>query len=232
MINEARPNICIWAVPLSRDMTEDDLNVLSVDERARANRFKRPNDRVRWIVAHADLRRILGVVVGSDAGALQFAIGERGKPRLIETCGTVDFSLAHAHDLALVAVANCEIGVDVEHLARHVQLDRLCEGVLSQTERSVLDDLETADRQRAFLALWCVKEAVLKACGIGIGTDLSGVSALVEPDVIRRLNGRASVALGSDTYVITIWQPNDEYVAAVATRCASSETKLLKWGQA
>ncbi|MFQ6018930.1 MAG: 4'-phosphopantetheinyl transferase family protein, partial [Kiloniellaceae bacterium] len=88
--------------------------MISADERARAARYRRAENRIRFIAGRGTLRRLLGAYLRRDPRALAFGYGAWGKPVLIEG-GGLAFNLSHARDLALVAVARgCDVGVDVE----------------------------------------------------------------------------------------------------------------------
>ena len=58
-------------------------SVLSPDELIRADRYKFDEPRRRFIVCRAALRQLLGSCLCREAGALAFAYGPHGKPRLV-----------------------------------------------------------------------------------------------------------------------------------------------------
>ena len=94
--------------------------LLSDDEKLRADRFVRRRDRARWIVAHGVLRHLLGRYCGVEPRAIAFVHGAAGKPSLAQAGAhgtTTTFNLAHSHDRALLAVSrDREIGVDLEQV--------------------------------------------------------------------------------------------------------------------
>lgn len=147
----------------------------------------------------------------------EFAIGPRGKPYVANIATPLQFSLTHAHDLAMIAVADFEVGIDVEYLPRELGFEKLIETVLSPTEQQLINSLAPGAKQCGFLALWCAKEAVLKSSGIGIGVELSTVSAQMDQNVLSALSGTATVELNRVRYITTIWKPADDYIAAVAS---------------
>ncbi|MDD9370465.1 MAG: hypothetical protein PV358_10165, partial [Acidimicrobiales bacterium] len=67
---EAVP-VDVWLVPGRGDEAEDEASfgVLGADERARAGRFLRPEDRATYVAAHAALRRLAGARGGRDPAA-------------------------------------------------------------------------------------------------------------------------------------------------------------------
>jgi len=150
----------VFAFGYDQDVDE---RVLSADERRTADRFATDVLRARYVVQHVILRELLAQYVGTP---IELRRGARGKPF---TDG-IEFNLSHCDDLALVAIAPFPVGVDVEHHGR-VDPRRLARLVLAPAEAHCTDE-------RAFLRVWCRKEAYLKATGAGLIDDLTSVSVL------------------------------------------------------
>src|SRR4051794_31485798 len=77
----------VWAVRLN-DAGFDLANsqrILSVDEQARAVRFKFARDQRRYLVAHAAVRSILAQYLEVSPEELQFVNEANGKPKLAPT---------------------------------------------------------------------------------------------------------------------------------------------------
>ena len=147
---------------------------LSDDERAAARRFATAELRDAYIVQHALTRGLLARYVDAEPAALRFVRGARGKPRL----DGVEHNLSHAEDVALLAVTHdAPLGVDVERFAAPLDLAALIPLVLAPAEAACTD-------RRAFLRVWCRKEACLKATGIGLLDDLTTVSAIADRVVV------------------------------------------------
>jgi 4'-phosphopantetheinyl transferase len=147
---------------------------LSDDEQAAARRFATAELRDAYIVQHAMTRGLLARYVDAEPGTLRFSRGARGKPML----ESVHHNLSHAEDVALLAVTHdAPLGVDVERFAAPLDLAALIPLVLAPAEAACID-------RRAFLRVWCRKEACLKATGIGLLDDLTAVSAIADRVVI------------------------------------------------
>jgi phosphopantetheine--protein transferase-like protein len=87
--------------------------------------------------------------------------GQWGKP---DFEGPYHFSLSHGKTLAVAALADRPVGVDVEFLRPcH---PRLADRVLCATERKALD--EAHDRDETLLRFWTLKEAYVKLLGTGL----------------------------------------------------------------
>ena len=70
----------LWWIDLDAEDGAD--TDLSMEERARAERFQPPELRVRWSHARAALRRILAASTGAAPQDLTFASGLWGKPEI------------------------------------------------------------------------------------------------------------------------------------------------------
>lgn len=169
-----------WTSAQTTTRSVDDLMaVLDPDEQRRAERFRVADARWRFVTARAMVRCLLGRRLGVPPQSLIVAIGPRGKPELGNAPNAPRFNLAHSGDVAVVAIARHELGVDVEELRPVPRAERLAARFFSEAERRWLSALPKAHRDRGFLDLWTCKEAYLKAIGTGIELPLSRVE--VEP---------------------------------------------------
>lgn len=197
----------VWRVRL--DQPDEALAAtLSPDEQARAARFVFPHDRRRFVACRGALRAILGAAVGAHGAELRFEYGARGKPRLADG-PTVGFNVAHSHDLALVAVADCELGVDLELVRPMAQAEALIERWFSVAEQAAFAMLPSDQREAAFFRGWTRKEAYLKGLGGGLTIPLRSFDVSLDP-------GQAELPLGGGWTVRSIAAP-DGYAAALAT---------------
>ncbi|MEV6105007.1 4'-phosphopantetheinyl transferase superfamily protein [Streptomyces sp. NPDC051940] len=152
------------------------LGPLDERERARAARFLREADRVRYVVAHTALRRVLAGAVGRAPADLEFVReacpgcgGPHGRPALAGD-GVPQFSLSHSGDLVLIALAAVAVGVDVERSASAAAVERVLP-LLHPAEQA---EIRGAERRRdAFTRVWVRKEAWLKGTGAGLGRGLA-----------------------------------------------------------
>ena len=152
--------------------------VLEPEERERAARFRFPRHRDRALAARAIVRMILAGYLRRDPACLRLAAGPHGKPRLAVAAGAAPlrFNLAHADDLALVAVAwRREVGVDVERQQPdRVDLD-VARRMFAPEDADGLAALPPPLRLQPFFALWTRREAYAKGTGLGLAAERSAV---------------------------------------------------------
>ena len=194
-------HVHVWRISL--DPPEARLNalaaVLSPDEHARADRFRFPHHRRRFIAGRAALRGILGRCLGVDPAAVGFAYGEHGKPTLEPASNPagLEFNLANSHDRALVAVSlGMPLGVDIEQRRSIGESARITARYFTPDEQADFLEHAEADRPAAFLRGWTRKEALLKATGKGIagGLDSFEVSLRSTGPILHRLGDDRNAA--------------------------------------
>ncbi len=76
------------------------------------------------------------------------------------------------------AEAGPEVGVDVEAFSRAEEIVPLAPKVFSLAEQEQLNALPAAERPHRALSLWTLKEAYIKARGMGLSLPLRGISFL------------------------------------------------------
>lgn len=163
----------VWSTRLDAAAASHGEALLSDEERARAARFVFERDRMRFVAAHGALRSILARYLDAGPCDLVFVLGRENKPILIDV--PLAFSLSHSEDIALIAVASHgEIGVDVEVVREMRDAHALAQRHFNPTECTQLANVDSDDYDRAFLAGWTRKEAVLKAIGAGLTLDTRG----------------------------------------------------------
>ncbi|WP_310463057.1 4'-phosphopantetheinyl transferase superfamily protein [Sphaerotilus sp.] len=154
---------------------EDDLALLSGDESARALRFRRTADRVLFIQAHGLLRRVLSCYAVVAPGQWHFVRGPWGKPAVCPqrhpTLQDLRFNLSHCAGRAAVAVAwGREVGVDIERFDALAQPGELALSILGPHEQQGWQQVgpHLRAQQHFLMTHWTLKEAVLKAMGLGL----------------------------------------------------------------
>ncbi|HEX2477581.1 MAG TPA: 4'-phosphopantetheinyl transferase superfamily protein [Lacipirellulaceae bacterium] len=168
----------VWAVRVDETQAPADQRMacFSPDERQRAEQFQLEAPRRRFIVARTALRRLLGHYLDIPAADISLAYSPRGKPMLGGTSagGSLQFNVAHTHELALVAVTRgCDVGVDVERLRMVSRLESIVRRYFHPAEVSEILKAPAESRNEAFLRCWTAKEAVIKAIGTGITDSLA-----------------------------------------------------------
>lgn len=143
---------------------------LTERERADIGRYRRAQDRADRFAAWGLARLLAGRLTGQPPAALAVSRSPGGRPQL--TQGGADFNLSHAGGWVAVGVVRSGfIGVDLEQ-ARSLDIwDAIAPDFLAPPELAAFRALGAEGRAGGALRLWCIKEAVLKAVGEGLGGD-------------------------------------------------------------
>jgi 4'-phosphopantetheinyl transferase len=198
------------------------VQLLTDDERRRADRLLVDRPRRVFAAARVALRILLARELGTTAESLRFTEGPHGKPALTPDAG-LGFNLSHSGTTVAIALArNTELGVDVEELRSGVRTVNLARRFFDPQENRIVEGLpEGAVRDRAFFHFWTAKEAVLKATGSGLSVPVRTVVISPDPDDAPRV-----LRVGDDPHEAdawTLWRIEEpgEFLATVAARRAA-----------
>jgi 4'-phosphopantetheinyl transferase len=149
--------------------------MLSDDERRRLARLQHEPDRRAFLVAHALVRSALSRYADVPPDGWTFAANHWGRPEISGPGAppALHFSLSHTSGLTACAVAlGCDCGVDVESFDRGGDPLKIARRVLSPKELADLAVRTGEARRDRFLAYWTLKEAYVKARGLGLTLPL------------------------------------------------------------
>lgn len=103
-------------------------------------------------------------------------LGHRAASTDLSGLGPVQFSVTHSGDLALIALSQHPLGVDLELPDRRLSARAIASQVISDGEQAAWDKMTAAVQTNEILRLWVCKEALLKAMGLGIAEGLKKIS--------------------------------------------------------
>lgn len=191
---------------------------LSNDETQRANGFRSPRDRDRFVVSRGVLRVLLGGYLRLEPSSLVFSYAPGGKPEVCPLTNATDlrFNCSHSHDRALVAVTReRRIGVDIEARRHLPELERLAQMVLTEGEMAQLRSLPPRQREESFFRCWTRKEAFVKATGEGLQRPLDRVELPLE---VRQSASLPAAVRGvaSERWLLQDLPAGRNYAAALA----------------
>lgn len=203
------------------------------DERSRSARFRFDRDRRRFIVAHGVLRGLLGRYLRTHPGQLRFVHNAFGKPELGPGFGRrLTFNLSHSADLAVIAVANAEVGVDVECIRAQPEYAEVARCYFSVAEVEQLNGLPSHLRAEAFFSCWTRKEAYVKARGEGLAMPLASFSVPVTTDPVHApldLHAASTDIAPAKHWSLCALQPAPGYVGALAIEGSGWRLTEREW---
>ena len=171
-------HMVVWIAQVSQ--AQDSLSFLEpcLDsrDRDRVARFRFAEDRARFVLGRALVRKIIGHYLELQAETIELAYTERGRP-FFPLDEKIQFSISHTHDLVTVALTDgARIGIDLEYQKDHLDLPSLAERIFSSADLQTFQVLSGDEKVAAFFRAWTRKEAYLKARGEGIAEKLQEIS--------------------------------------------------------
>ena len=172
-------------------------------------------DRRQFLAARGMLRTLLSAYTGVPPGACAIETGRHGRPRLAGQ-PRIDFNLSHTPGMIAVAVTGGPaVGVDVEGTAR-AWAPELPRRYFAPAEVEALERLPPAARHARFYEIWTLKEAYVKALGLGLAIPLTAFAMQIDE------HGSASVAFDAgagdraDRWQLHLETPDAGFRLAVA----------------
>jgi len=155
-------------------------SLLSEKEDDRRRRFRFKKDRRQYAISRALVRTVLSGYTGIDAHKLKFSENRYEKPEIVasENSPPIRFNLSHTDGFILCGIAlKDDIGVDVECTEREGRnTDEIAERYFSPSENAYLRNTSKFIRKEKFFYLWTLKEAFIKAKGLGLSMPLDRFS--------------------------------------------------------
>ena len=204
-------------------------NILSSDEKQKANRFRFPKDRTHYIAGRGILRELLGKILSKNPNIIQFMYSKYDKPFLKDN-SDLQFNISHSNGIGLFGfVKEYLIGVDIEYAKRPIEVEQIASRFFSKNEAKRLLDLPGNQQLEGFYNCWTRKEAIIKAIGQGLSFPLD------QFEVSLKLNEEAKLlATYWDRNEVENWQmksfsPIHDYKGALAVRGKINTIKYWKW---
>ncbi len=207
-------------VDLSPNATRESqaLEFLNDWERERWTRYHPGPPRRRFALSRAALRAVLCEALNCDNDELEFGWVERGKPRAYVdgVLAPLHFNVSHSGDNGMLATSpDHQVGIDIEEINQRFRLDAIIESTFSPNEQAAVSTADKGCAARAFFEIWTLKEAIIKATGMGLSANLQGIET---PAAMRE--GAATGQIQLPEFPDVCWQLHrfnaSDFVGALA----------------
>lgn len=150
--------------------------LLSEEERTRWKAFKFERLQREYLTTRALVRTALSNYKQIVPAAWRFSLNDYGKPA-IEPEGDLQFNLSNSLGLVVCLIGQgFDLGVDVEPYGRAGQIAEVAHSVFSKQEMAQLEAMHGSEQMDRGLSLWTLKEAYIKARGMGLSLPLDKIS--------------------------------------------------------
>lgn len=199
--------------------------LLSDKERARYERYLRPDDRHLFLAAHVFARQTLSRYAPIAPADWTFSTNRDGRPEISHAGSPpgLRFNLAHTTGMVAMLVHDeADGGVDVEHLGNVDDPYGMSRTVFADAERSDYLAIPDELREVGFYKLWTLKESFIKAKGKGMAMPLKDFALIGLDDFDIRVECGAEIEPEPGAWHFTVHQPSAQFVVATAYRAGAS----------
>ncbi len=197
-------------------------------EQTRHDRLYFERDRHMFLVTRALVRTVLSRYAPFEPHAFAFEENAYGRPHLAAATPGPHFNLSNTRGLIACAVAATErVGVDVENVTRPTEPLEIADRFFSSREVLALRRLPAAEHRTRFFALWTLKEAYIKARGMGLAIPLGQFSYELDDGPIS-ISFSASLADTPNRWRFALLRASDEHVLAVAVDAPDGQLRAQR----
>ncbi|CAL2044600.1 unnamed protein product [Caenorhabditis brenneri] len=185
-----------WAISLEETMTSPSFQntfrkaILCASESDvdQQKQFRFKEDALACLIGRLMPRKAAVNHTSKSWSSLEFVRNEKGKPSLVNS-SNFEYNVSHHGDLVVLATGESRIGIDVMRVneARRdtaaEQMDTLNRHFSEEEIESVKGgDKSEEKRWHAFYRIWCLKESILKATGVGLPDGLHNHTFQIDPN--------------------------------------------------
>jgi len=177
-----------------------------------------PRRRAEYLAGRALLRYALEQFTGRSAPSHELRATPEGK---LECVAGPAISLSHSGDIVACAVTSAAaVGIDIE-----TRIARTSSAVLAARHYTPSEaDWVAADPERRFQMLWVLKEAYLKALGVGLSGGLTSLECRIEPPSIE-----ARVAAGAPAPQLALYRARSSYLGVAWQDGSRRAVTIARW---
>ena len=170
------------------ELIDSYFEIISNDEFEKINKYIFDKDRHSCLLTRALIRYVLSRYVNKKPYQWEFSINDYGKPAIknIPENQLFKFNISHTDGLiALALTTTGDIGIDIENLERNktknksenkpeTKIDNIsiAKRFFSQKEAVIIKNAAQNTKMELFLDFWTLKEAYIKARGMGLSIPL------------------------------------------------------------
>ena len=219
-------DITVLDLTASDSQFADMHRLLSPTEVARARGFRVENAHKTFVLCRAALRLVLADRLQVSPEDICFRYTSSGKPHLSDSDTKLSFNVSHSGAKAAIALTcGSEVGIDIEQIRETADLRAVAEQVFAPEELDDLQLLTPSQWLSRFYTLWTLKEAYVKAIGVGLAFDVRTVRVAFDKcsDGAHQLYGA-----GTAEWVAQSVETEPGYAAAVVSASANRNCTVEK----
>lgn len=228
--------VIAWLLPVSGKLSavlgRDTLALLDDWETQRVESLRDPEDRVCFVAAHALARVVLSELHPVPLKSWRLKRDPRGKLLVSEpsSASHLHFSISHARGMVgCIAAKDAQVGLDIEPLDPNLEFQPILPHALALAEHRAWPEIPQPQGALRFLRHWTLKEAMLKAVGLGLAVDPSSVQLTIGPDGVPSVSSIPSAFGHRSEWRTCSATPLGTHVLGLAARCDPDVPFNLRW---
>ncbi len=186
-------NIHVWLCPIEEiddwGRIAAETRILTATENERIWQYRHDNRRKLALLSRVMLRHVLAAYGPHSPADWQFTHNAYGKPFLADDpqVQPLHFNLSHTREWVTIAITGpSPVGIDVERYTHPADWRALANRFYHPLENAWLSRFSDQEGCRPFVLCWTLKEAYLKAIGLGLGGGLARLQVIqIEPPEFR-----------------------------------------------
>ena len=206
----------IWSLDLTQayDKKKYFFSLLSPQEQQRCLALKTPLLQDAFTIRRGRLREILThYQPDMPPQKWEFSNNTYGRPKL-KQYHPMNFNISHTPTQALCLISpHALCGIDIETIF-HIDINSaFFSHTLTAKEQYLIHSLSPREHARAFTAFWCLKEAHLKALGVGL---TSPMNTLEIPLTVEHLCDYHDLHIQNDNWHYHLYSHDSSHIVATA----------------
>lgn len=206
--------------------------LLTGKEQAQERRFHFRKDQHRYLVTRALVRTVLSRYAPVAPEQWLFSPNAYGKPEIANddrTAKKISFNISHTHGLIVLGITGYKsLGLDTENVrARQAPID-VARHYFSADEVAALHALPVNMQHDRFFQYWTLKEAYIKARGMGLSIPLDQFSFHLPHDVHPGISFHSLLDDHASRWRFWQFRVSSEYLMAVCAERVESVAQQLK----
>ncbi len=215
----------LWSASIDRDdrLIDKCLESLNDLELKQLSFFKFEKLKNNYIISQGLLRLLLANYLNIAPKKIKIGKHNKGKPYPADY-PNLRFNISNSGKQVVYAFSiDSEVGVDIEHIRKLNDLDELINTNFGAPERVYINKTSN-NKQYRFFKFWTVKEAYLKAIGLGMRLPPDNLEFSIENGIykLQTING----VFEQEDWIFENFTPKKEYVGTVVHKNPSANFSL------
>lgn len=166
---------------------EEGFNYISVERKARLNRFLNINDKKRSMLSELLIRKAILDKLDIPINRIEINYNCYQKPYLMGI-QNFEFNISHSESYVVFAFSKSTIGIDIEKI-KDINFDIAKRFFTKEEYKSIIYLPTYNERLHRFYTLWTLKESYMKAIGTGLNIPLRSCEFMISDKYIT-FNGK------------------------------------------